>query len=211
MTVRVKMFCLDENMSVQKAISIINNYGFSRIPIYRDDKDNITGILYVKDLLKLKSRNRKQKLKLHEIAKKPFFVEKEMIISKIFRQFQKRHMHIAIVLDENGGTEGLVTMEDLVEEVFGEIIDETDLSPDMILRENKNTIIVHSDTLISDINNFFNVNIPYSKTYPSITKFVYKRIKRPVKVGSCVKYKNLVFTVEEMFDRKIIKINIEKV
>lgn len=126
MTPRTKMFMLPAKMLLFDALPLISKSGYSRIPLYKDTTDQIVGILNVRDLLKYLEKDEKM-LSLESIGRKPIFVSQEQRISKLLKEMQGRQTHIAIVVDEFGGVEGCVTLEDLLEEIVGEIMDETDL------------------------------------------------------------------------------------
>ncbi len=126
MTPRTKMFMLPAKTLLFDAMPLISKSGYSRIPIYKDTPDQIVGILNVRDLLKHLEKDEKM-LTLESLSRKPIFVSQEQRISKLLREMQGRQTHIAIVVDEFGGVEGCVTLEDLLEEIVGEIMDETDL------------------------------------------------------------------------------------
>lgn len=208
MTPRVDMFTLEGDLNLTEVLSTITKCPFSRIPIYIENKDNIVGILYVKDVLKYIAENKKD-IKLKNLAKRPFIVPEQMPIDKLFKEFQKRHIQIAIVVDEHGGVVGLVTMEDLIEELVGEIIDETDISKELIKRIDKKTILVDGETEISAINNFFNVEIP-GKGPETISAVILEKIGRIPKKGERINIDNLNLTIEEVTEREIKKVKIEK-
>lgn len=208
-TPRIKMFCLSENLKLKDAMPQMIQEGFSRVPIYKATRDQISGIVYIKDLL-LRIKEGKEELTLKDIAQKPLFVSKETPLSELFKELQLKHIHMAIVVDEYGGTSGLVTLEDLLEEIVGEITDETDLSPEAVKRIDKNTILVHGETEIEKVNRFFNVEIPVKKNYITISGFMHYLLKAIPKKGDASTYKNLTFTVEDNIDNKSPKIVIKK-
>lgn len=208
MTPRVDMFVLDGNLNLDDALSSITKSPFSRIPVYLGNKDNIIGVLYAKDVLKHIAESREM-IKLKELAKKPFFVPEQMPIDKLFKEFQKKHIQIAIVVDEHGGVVGLATMEDLLEELVGEIIDETDISKELIMRLDKKTILVDGDTEIDAINNFFNVKIP-GKGTDTISAVILDKIGRIPQKDEKINIGNLTLTIKNVTDREIKKVKIEK-
>jgi len=126
MTPRTKMFTLNSKMMLFEALPLINQSGFSRIPIYGESKDEIVGIVHVRDILKYLEKDEKMVI-LKKIARKPIFSSQEKKVSDLLKEMQGRQIHMAIVLDEFNGVEGCVTLEDLVEEIVGEIRDETDV------------------------------------------------------------------------------------
>lgn len=209
MTPRTKMFCLDSKNILNKSLSQINRYGYSRIPITEGSKDRVVGVLNTRDVLRyLEKGNIDAKLK--NIAKKPFFVSHETILSDLFKEFQKRRIHMGIVIDEFGGVEGLVTIEDLVEEIVGEVLDEKDISPTSIIRVNKNTIIVHGDTEIDMVNEYLRVDIPEEEDYSTISGLLHVKLHDLPEVGDFLLIEPVALTVEEVFENKPVKIRIEK-
>ena len=125
MTPRTKMFTLNSKMLLFEALPQINQSGHSRIPIYGDTEDDIVGFIHARDILKELEKDNKM-TNLKQIARKPVFASQEKMVSSLLKEMQGRRTHMAIVVDEHGGVEGLVTLEDLVEEIVGEIEDETD-------------------------------------------------------------------------------------
>ncbi len=209
MTPRTEMFCLDGEMNITEAVRAVLKKPYSRIPVIEEDKDKVIGVLYVRDLLKMMEKGVKN-TKIKTIAQLPFFVPKEVIISELFKEFQRRHVHIAIVVDEYGGTEGLVTMEDLLEELVGEIIDESDVSEELIKRIDKKTILVHPKTEIKDINDFFNIQLP-EKAGLTVGVLMLKKLKKLPKRGSRVRIGKVILTVRKMGRKRIEEILIKKV
>jgi CBS domain containing-hemolysin-like protein len=127
---------------------VIIDSGYSRIPVYEKTSDNLKGILYVKDLLP--HINQKDAFKWQELIREPFFVPETKKINDLLKEFQEKKIHLAIVVDEYGGTEGIVTMEDIMEEVVGEITDESDEHEELYRRIDSNTIIFDGKTLLND-------------------------------------------------------------
>ncbi|HEX6068132.1 MAG TPA: hemolysin family protein, partial [Nitrososphaera sp.] len=131
MTPRNKMFSLDARMLLWDALPLINEIGYSRIPIMEETTDNIVGIVHTRDVLKA-VETKTSYMMLKDVARKPLFVSMEMGINKLMKEFQGRHIHMAVVVDEHGSTQGLVTLEDIIEELVGEIADETDFEAQQI-------------------------------------------------------------------------------
>ncbi len=129
-------------------MAVIIDSGYSRIPVYEETSDHLKGILYVKDLLP--HLNKKDEFKWQELIREPFFVPETKKINDLLKEFQDKKIHLAIVVDEYGGTEGIVTMEDIMEEVVGEITDETDEDEELYRRIDSHTIIFDGKTLLND-------------------------------------------------------------
>ena len=209
MTPKRRMFCLDENITVEQALHEINKREHSRTPIYSGSKESIVGIVYLKDLLQAIAE-KKQEYKIHDIAKKPLFVEENFPIKRLFKELKGRHVHIAIVLNKKRELKGLVTMEDIIEEIVGDIFDEKDISPTLMKRIRKDTIIVHADTEIEDVNQFFNIRIPTSEKIITINQFLETLKKREWQEGMKIRYNELTFTMKEVEEKKPVKVFIQK-
>ncbi|MBU4501798.1 MAG: hemolysin family protein [Nanoarchaeota archaeon] len=207
MTPRIAMFCLDENLSLKDAMQTLAKTPYSRIPIIRSNRDNVIGILYVKDVLKALQKGQKN-VKLKTIAREPYFIPEDILLNQLFKKFQDKKIHMAVVVDEHGGVAGLITLEDLLEEIVGEIVDETDITPHVILRVDKNNILVDADTELKNINEFFNIKLP-GNINETVSKLVLKKLKKIPKKGDKVKIdKNVMITVEEATKNKIHKLKV---
>src|SRR3989338_8906917 len=209
MTPKRRMFCLDENITVEQALHEINKREHSRTPIYSGSKESIVGIVYLKDLLQAIAE-KKQQHKIHDIAKKPLFVEENFPIKRLFKELKGRHVHIAIVLNKKRELKGLVTMEDIIEDIVGDIFDEKDISPTLIKRIKKNMIIVHGDTEIEDINVFFNIRLPYDEKIKTLNQFLETLKKKEWQEGMKVRSNDLTFIIREVEENKPVKVFIEK-
>ncbi len=150
MTARIDVTAVDEKTTFDRILEIILEAGYSRVPVYRESFDSVTGILYIKDLLP--NLNKQSEFKWQDLQRPAFFVPENKRISDLLHEFQTRKIHMAIVVDEYGGTSGLVTMEDILEEIVGEINDEFDSEADNIhfLRIDENTYIFEGKTLLND-------------------------------------------------------------
>ncbi len=209
MTPKRRMFMLDENTTVASAVAEINRREHSRIPVFAGSSEHISGIVYLKDILQaVEDQRTGQKNK--EISKKPLFVEEEYLINRLFKELKGRHVHIAIVLNKKKELKGLVTMEDIIEEIVGDIFDEKDISPTLMKRVEKNMIIVHSETEIEDINSFFNVRIPCIEKTQRLAQFLETLKKKEWQEGMKIKYEGLVFIIKEVEEGKPVKVFIEK-
>ena len=145
---RTDIVTVDIEIVLSELIAVIINSGYSRIPVYEETSDHLKGILYVKDLLP--HINKKDEFKWQELIRDPFFVPETKKINDLLKEFQEKKIHLAIVVDEYGGTEGIVTMEDILEEVVGEITDESDEDEELYRRIDSNTIIFDGKMLLND-------------------------------------------------------------
>ncbi len=210
MTPRTKMFTLNSKMLLFEALPLINKSGFSRIPLYGKNHDEITGIINVRDILKYLEIDQKM-INLQQLARKPIFVSQEKKVSELLKEMQGRKSHMAIVLDEFEGVEGCVTLEDLLEEIVGEIHDETDVSKSNFQREGSNVIITDGDIEIDEINEIFRTDIPQGNDYASLSGLLHERLRDIPKEGDKIIIGKLRIIVEKVLSNKPEKIRIEKV
>lgn len=216
MTISSEMQILDSAMKLCDALPIISESPFSRIPIYKDDKGNIVGVVYVKDILAESSqcviapeKYNKTAKTLMDISRKPLFVPGQRLIYDLLKDFQKKHLQIAIVVDESGSVLGLVTLEDILEELVGEIIDETDIEKELIKRLDKKNIIVDGLTDVEDVNDFFNIEIKAPRK-EFISKYLLDKFGKLPRVGDEIEIDNIIYFISDADEKKINKIKITK-
>ena len=211
MTPRTKMFTLNSKTILFEALSEINQNGYSRIPIYGSSKDDIVGFVHVRDVLKELENDNKMK-SLEQISRKPVFVSQEKMVSSLLREMKGRRTHMAIVVDEHGGVEGLVTLEDLIEEIVGEIEDETDAEkPTEYERIDQDTIITNGDIEIDEINKLFKTNIPEGDDYATLNGFLHEKLQDIPQAGDKIEVENIRIVVEKVFKNVPQKIRIENI
>lgn len=157
MTPRVDMTYVEESMSTEEMIDIIRESQFTRYPVAKKTPDDILGFIHTRDLFLSESNEGKSNLK--KIIRPILQVPRQLPIDELLKEFQKKQTHMAVVMDEHGGTEGIATLEDVLEELVGEIADEHDVEEDLIKRIDKQTILVSGNETVREINDFFNVNI----------------------------------------------------
>ena len=209
MTSRTKMFTLNSKMLLFEALPMINKSGFSRIPIYGKNQDEIIGIVNVRDVLKCLEKEEKM-ISLQQISRKPIFVSQEKKVNDLLKEMQGRKSHMAIVLDEFGGVEGCVTLEDLVEEIVGEIHDETDVTKDSFQREGNSAIITNGDIEIDELNEIFKTSIPQGHDYATLSGLLHEKLRDIPKEGDKVIIDSLRIIIEKVLKNKPEKIRIEK-
>ena len=210
MTPRPKMFTLKSKMMLFEALPEINKNGFSRIPVYSENRDKIVGIVHVRDVLK-RLEGEDKIITLEQVMREPFFVSQEKKVSSLLKEMQGRKAHMAIVVDEFGGVEGCVTLEDLVEEIVGEIHDETDITKSNFEREGSNTIITNGDIEIDEINEIFRTEIPQGDDYASLNGLLHEKLADIPKEGDRIVIGPLRIVVEKVLENKPEKIRIEKI
>jgi len=210
MTPRPKMFMLRSKMMLFEALPEINKNGFSRIPVYSENRDKIVGIVHVRDVLK-RLEDEDKMITLEQVMREPFFVSQEKKVSDLLKEMQGRKAHMAIVIDEFSGVEGCVTLEDLVEEIVGEIDDETDITKSNFQREGSDTIITNGDIEIDEINEIFRTDIPQGDDYASLSGLLHEKLRDIPKEGDRIMIGPLRIIVERVLGNKPEKIRIEKV
>lgn len=210
MTPRTKMFTLRAKMFLFEALPLINQSGHSRIPIYGSNKDEIVGFVHARDVLVELEKDNKMAT-LEQIARPPVFASQEKMVSDLLREMKGRKTHMAIVVDEHGGVEGLVTLEDLLEEIVGEIEDETDkLKPPQYQSVDQDTIITNGDIEIDTINEIFKTNVPIGDDYASLNGLLHEKLHDIPREGDKVEIDSLRIIVEKVSKNKPEKIRIER-
>ena len=211
MTPRTKMFSLNSKTLLFEALPQINQKGYSRIPIFGDTGDDIVGFIHVRDVLKELERDNKM-VSLEQIARKPVFASQEKMVSALLKEMKGRKTHMAIVVDEHGGVEGLVTLEDLLEEIVGEIEDETDLiRRKEFERIDQDTIITNGDIEIDMINEIFKTKIPEGDDYASLNGLLHEKLQDIPQEGDKVEVEDIRIIVEKVSKNIPKKIRIEKI
>lgn len=210
MTAKESIESLDINTSVRDAAHYFTTHSHSRIPVFKENIDNVVGILTVHDILKI-THDEKHPVKCLEDFKytHPILVPKTKSISKLFREFQKRRKHIAIVVDENGYTVGLVTLEDILEEIVGEIVDEQDKEYSKIRSVGKNEWEADASANIEELNEALKVKIDYPE-HKSISLLILEKLQGFPSLGQYIEFENLEFKVTKMTKKKIETVVITK-
>jgi len=209
MVPRIDMVCAPVDSSPEQIIELIKEHGHSRIPLYQDKIDNVVGILYAKDLLISMGENGGE-IKLARICRKPYFVPESKLISDLLEEFKREKLHIAIVVDEFGGVAGLVTMEDLLEEIVGEIQDEYDEEEELVRRLDENVWLVSGKTPIDEFNEVAEVELPEKEDADTIAGLVYQLTGTIPKPGDKIEIpeQNLIIIVDSLDAQRIDKVKI---
>ena len=213
MTPRVDIIAVPFDISNDGLIQIINESGFSRFPVYKENLDKIIGIVHAKDLLQyLRSKSFTQEETLSKITRDVLFVPERKKISEMLKEFQQKKIHSAIVVDEFGGTSGLVTLEDIIEEIIGEIWDEHDSQEDILKIVSPEKISVLGKININELNELIGENlIPASEDYDTVAGLVINKAGDIPKEGYSFNLKNYKFTVKEVLKKRIKRIEIDKI
>jgi len=207
-TPRVDIVSLKSDESIDKAMDIIGERQFSKIPIYKDTIDNIKGILYAKDIIPYLMGSRPN-VNLQTLARQPFFVPETKPIDDLMEEFKLRKTSIAIVVDEWGGTEGLVTLEDVVEEVMGEIRDPYDQEESNVLKQSDGSFIVDGSITIYDLEEETDIEFPEDRDYDTLGGFILDILTDIPQTGEQVEFNDMVFTVQTVENNRIGKIKIQ--
>ncbi|WP_017415572.1 hemolysin family protein [Clostridium tunisiense] len=208
MTPRTEVFLIDINSPPEKILEELLEEKYSRIPVYEEDVDNIIGILYMKDFIIEASIHGFDKVDIRSILRTPYFVPVTKNIDNLFKQLQKSNNHMAILIDEYGGFAGIVTIEDLIEEVMGNIFDEYDDTEPYIKKIDIDTYIVNGLLSINEVNDYFSINLQ-SEHSDTIGGFVVDLIDNiPSGVNETVEYGSIIFKVEEVKEKRIEKVRI---
>lgn len=209
MVPRIDTVYLEEDTSIEEAIKKVIKYGYSRIPIINESIDNIIGVVYAKDLLSCYLSNSKKNLEIKSFIRPAYYVPQSKKAIDLLTEMQLEKVHMAIVLDEYGGTLGLVTIEDILEEIVGDILDEYDDEKNLIEFIDENIVIVNSKISIEETNEILGENIPLDE-YESLGGFVFNLLGRIPEVGDVIEYNNIVFKVLEVQNRRVKKIELSK-
>ena len=209
MTHRTEMFALDKELTVSEVTKKLmdSEYRYSRIPVYENDIDNIEGVLYLKELLKANDST-----KIKKIMKDTLFVPESKKINELFKEMKKDKLHMAIVVDEYGGTAGLVTMEDVLEEVVGDIFDEYDPVEKEYEKIDENTYVVDGHMNIIDFERLMNVK-DIETEYDTLSGYLMELLDRvpTEEENPVIETKDLVFKIEEADERTISKVKVCKI
>jgi CBS domain containing-hemolysin-like protein len=208
---RIDMIYLDEEATIEEALNIAIDYGYSRIPVIKDTVDNVTGILYAKDLLASlrKMDEQSQIIDIRTFIRPAYYVPESKKVNELLKEMQKEKVHISIVLDEYGGTLGLVTIEDILEEIVGDILDEYDAEIDLIEHLSENSLIVNAKASVEEINEVLRVELPEDE-YDSIGGFVFNALGRiPVK-DDTIELEDITIKVLSVHNRRIKQLEIIK-
>ena len=200
-----QMVTISVNMPIDAIKTVITEEQFSRYPVIGKDLNDIRGILYVKDFLNALAKG---SVDIRKLMKPPFFIPETLKISNLLREMQRKRVHMALVIDEYGGVSGIVTMEDLLEEIVGEIRDEYDVeSP--VVQLGGGILLVDASISIRDLKEDHHIDIPESTEYETLSGFLLTTFQKIPKVGDVVDIEGKRITISEMVGQRISKIKLE--
>ena len=208
MTPRPDVTALDAGATVADVLEAVRATGYSRIPVYEGTIDNIIGVAYVKDVLRfVREYNTGRQVK--DLLRMPLFVPETRLLPELLREM-KGGAHLAVVVDEYGGTAGIVTLEDVVEEVVGEIADEFDRSEAVPVKSDRGYIILPARTGIEDANEDFGLDLPVPQDVDSVGGLVYRLADRVPRAGETVRAGDWLLTVAEVKGSRLMKVRVER-
>lgn len=209
MVPRIDMICIPSNSNISDYLNIQVKYGISRIPVFENSIDNITGVAYAKDVLRFLKEGKNDE-KIDSILRIPLFVPSTKKIDDLFQEMQKDKISLAIVVDEYGGTDGLITMQDILEEIVGKLHDEHDIvSVSEIKKQDDGSYLINAKMIIEDINDALDLNIPV-ENFETIAGYVYAMLERVPKIGDKIERDNYVIKVEKTFRQRILEVKLVK-
>jgi putative hemolysin len=203
---RTDVTAVDIDDPLPEILSVFRKTHYSRIPVFQQSFDNIMGILYVKDLLQ--HMQRPGDIDLHVLLRPVHFVPDTARLGPVLRQMQSMHLHMAVVVDEFGGVEGIITLEDLLEEIVGEIRDEHDTETEPVHELGPSLYSVTGNLPVRDFNRFFEAKIPESREYTTVAGFLQTRTGRLLQAGESVRYQELNFFIDKVDGMKIVLVRV---
>jgi putative hemolysin len=211
MTPRIKIDGLPVDASVEQIGQMITSTQFSRFPVYEKTVDKIVGVFYAKDLVDHMLRGELRQFNLAEHTHEALFVPDSKKAAELLRDFQKGSVHMAIVVDEHGGTAGIVTLEDVLEQLVGEIYDEYDQEESLIRSTGDGSWTVDATAEVRAVAEKIGMDLPEAPGYATVGGFVTEMLGRVPKIGEMIRFDGLLFTVREADDNRVVRVDVEQV
>lgn len=208
MVPRNDMGCIDSNDSIQEVLSKIIAFGHSRLPVYEGTLDNIVGLLYAKDLLKYWGMNISH-FDLNKILRAPYYIPETKNLEELLQEFKRKRVHMAIVIDEYGGTSGLVTIEDLLEQIVGDIQDEYDVEEDWLIPQPDGAIIVDARLPIEELEEYLGIEIE-REMFDTVGGFIFHLTGKIPRSGEVAENHDIRLRILDADERKIRRVRIER-
>lgn len=203
MTPRVDIFAWPASRTLAEIAAELHAVRYSRVPVYGESIDDIVGVLYTRDAYQALISGMRD-VPLAELAREPFFVPGSIPLARLLGDFQARRIHMGIVIDEYGGTDGLITLEDILEELIGEIIDETDLENPSIVRVSRNEILVQGSADLREVNHFFNTTFPQLE-HRSLNGYLLDELGHVPRPGEVLEREGVVIRIEKATEQQVIQ------
>ena len=209
MTHRTDIAALPIDASLREVIDFINSEKYSRIPVYEDNIDNIVGVMHSKYVFKFVTNDDTSNFTLRDLIRQPYFVPESKRTDELFKELQLNKTHMAIIIDEYGGTAGIVTLEDLIEEIVGNIFDEDDDEEKELEKIDDNTYIIKGSISLDEAQDILGAELPVDD-YETLSGFIIGQIGRIPEKGDepTIEYNELVFKVEEVEEKKVSKVKV---
>jgi putative hemolysin len=211
MVPRTDMVCIEEGATFTQVLNLVKEKLHSRIPVYKDKVDNITGILYLKDLLPFIRKRNKMEIDIAKLAHTPYFVPEQKKINELLREFQREKIHMAVVVDEYGGTAGIVTLEDIIEEIVGEIQDEYDQEMPLFTKIDDNSWIISGGMQIDEMAETLGIELPDEEGIETLAGFLLGQFGNVPKKNAKIQWNNLEFVVEKIAKRRIQQVRVKRI
>jgi CBS domain containing-hemolysin-like protein len=209
MVSRTDIIAIDAETPMREVMDTVMQSGRSRIPVYQQNPDDIIGILYVKDLLREIARGRFDG-RLRELVRPAHFVPETKKVAELLREMQQQKVHLAIVVDEYGGTSGLVTIEDLVEEIVGEIRDEFETDEERVVPVSAEEAVMDGRVPFEDVKELFHLDAPPSEEYDTLAGFIVHELGRMPRAGDVVRVGDVSLTIEDVQARRARRIRVRR-
>ncbi len=207
LTPRTMVFALDMERTLGEVWDEILEQEFSRIPVYNETIDKIIGILHMKDLFKY-NKERDSDIRIRDLIKEAYFIPATKTLVELLEEFKRKQIHMAIIIDEYGGTLGIITIEDLLEEIVGEIRDEFDQEEESIQQIRETIYDIRGDTLIEELNDELSINIPISEEYDTVSGYVQDELGKVAELYDQVKGNGFILKVMDINNKRIEKIRV---
>ncbi len=208
MVPRIDIVGIEKSMSFVEIQELVMENGYSRYPVYDENIDKIIGIVYVKDFFN-RMPERGEEFVIKNYLRKPYFVPESKIIGHLLREFQLKKFHIAVVVDEYGGVAGLVTLEDILEEIFGEIQDEHDSEEAEIKKIAPNTFLVDAGIMVEELQDHLNTNFPQGE-YDTVGGLIYDLVGSVPREGHKIRWHNLIFEIDKVEGQRILMVKVHR-
>jgi CBS domain containing-hemolysin-like protein len=207
MVPRPEVVAVEASTHARELMDLLATSGYSRLPVYKENMDNMVGIIHAKDILPRMLRN--EKVELSKLLRKPLFVPDSAQLIEVLRQMRLAQNQLAIVVDEHGGVEGIVTMEDLLEEIVGEIRDEHDIDEENLYhKEPDGTVVLDGALSIREANRKLNLNLPESDDYTTIAGFLIAKAGRLLSQGEIIDHQGVLFSIDKVERRRVSRVRL---
>ena len=211
MTHRTKVVAIPVDSTLDDIIKVISTEKYTRIPVYEDTIDNIIGVLHSKDLILYLTRQKDEPFDLLKLIRKAYYIPETKKLNELFRELQLKKIHLGVVIDEYGGTAGIITVEDLLEEIVGSIFDEHDDEEPMYVKLDESTYMFNGSISLDQVSELINVELPVEE-YDTLSGYVIGQLGQIPEEGEkpVLETDHMIFRVEEVEDKTLTKIKVCK-